>query len=146
MSKKKKKSNKKSKRTLKRVDRLNCAKQWILEYTGKNIVRGYSKKFNVDLLCAVKELEILGYPVDPKYKKQLEQSRLDLQRQREKRKLEKEYENDIESDDIFAYIVGYTSGGAPYGVRWDELDSNGEMFENEECNTIETMGDEDCPF
>jgi hypothetical protein len=27
----------------------------------------------------------------------------------------------IESDETFAYIAGYTSGGAPYGVTWDEL-------------------------
>jgi len=26
-----------------------------------------------------------------------------------------------DSDDTFAYIVGYTSGGAPYGARWEEF-------------------------
>ena len=25
-----------------------------------------------------------------------------------------------ESDDHFAYIAGYTSGGAPYGITWEE--------------------------
>jgi hypothetical protein len=25
------------------------------------------------------------------------------------------------SDDHFVFIAGYTSGGAPYGITWDEL-------------------------
>ncbi|MBR1710045.1 MAG: hypothetical protein IJ719_14660 [Clostridia bacterium] len=32
-----------------------------------------------------------------------------------------EFENyGIESDEYFAYIVGYTAGGAPYGITWEE--------------------------
>ncbi len=30
----------------------------------------------------------------------------------------------FESDDRFCYIVGYTSGGAPYGLTWEEMDLN----------------------
>lgn len=30
-----------------------------------------------------------------------------------------------ESDDIFAFIAGYTEGGFPYGITWDELQSSG---------------------
>ena len=26
-----------------------------------------------------------------------------------------------EQDDTFFFIVGYTSGGAPYGVTWEEM-------------------------
>lgn len=26
-----------------------------------------------------------------------------------------------DSDDTFAFIAGYTSGGAPYGTTWEEL-------------------------
>lgn len=26
-----------------------------------------------------------------------------------------------DSDEHFAYIAGYTGGGAPYGVTWDEM-------------------------
>lgn len=28
-----------------------------------------------------------------------------------------------ESDEHFAYIAGYTAGGAPYGVTWEEMDA-----------------------
>lgn len=29
----------------------------------------------------------------------------------------------IESDEQFAFIVGYTSGGAPYGITWEEWET-----------------------
>ena len=29
-----------------------------------------------------------------------------------------------ESDENFAYIAGYTSGGAPYGITWEEQEEN----------------------
>ena len=28
----------------------------------------------------------------------------------------------FESDETFAFIAGYTSGGAPYGVTWEEME------------------------
>lgn len=28
----------------------------------------------------------------------------------------------FESDDTFAFIAGYTSGGVPYGVTWEEME------------------------
>ena len=30
-------------------------------------------------------------------------------------------ENNTSQDDTFFYIAGYTSGGAPYGVTWEEM-------------------------
>ena len=30
-------------------------------------------------------------------------------------------ENNTNQDDTFFYIAGYTSGGAPYGVTWEEV-------------------------
>ena len=30
-------------------------------------------------------------------------------------------ENNIGKDDTFFYIAWYTSGGAPYGVTWEEM-------------------------
>ena len=35
----------------------------------------------------------------------------------------------IEQDETFYYIAGYTSGGAPYGVTWEEMGL--EPFEDE---------------
>lgn len=28
-----------------------------------------------------------------------------------------------DSDEHFAYIAGYTDGGAPYGVTWEEMEA-----------------------
>lgn len=28
----------------------------------------------------------------------------------------------FESDETFAFIAGYTSGGAPYGITWEEME------------------------
>jgi hypothetical protein len=38
----------------------------------------------------------------------------------------------IESDYYFAFIAGYTPGGAPYGITWEEM----EVIENNECFDI----------
>jgi len=38
-----------------------------------------------------------------------------------KARKEAELEADLEQDGTFAFIAGYTSGGAPYGVTWEEL-------------------------
>ena len=43
-------------------------------------------------------------------------------RLREQRKMQKSDIADyLEQDDRFYYIAGYTSGGAPYGVTWEEM-------------------------
>lgn len=56
---------------LNREGRLHAAKLWLRTYNGKNIVRGYSKHFAIDLLGAVRELEMIGISIDDNYKKQL---------------------------------------------------------------------------
>ena len=52
-------------------------------------------------------------------------------RQEQKRKSQEEsFSADIscDSDETFAFIAGYTSGGAPYGVTWGEMeDADGEV-------------------
>ena len=40
-------------------------------------------------------------------------------------------EQTIESDNTFAFIAGYTEGGFPYGLTWEEL-GNSETEEREE--------------
>ena len=71
---------------LKRDSRLVAAKAWITEYDGKNLVKGYSKHFAVDKLCAVKELTLLGYKIEAEYVTQLKQSLEDQKKLIEKRK------------------------------------------------------------
>lgn len=50
-------------------------------------------------------------------------------------KMQQQYEDKLfESDDVFAFIAGYTAGGFPYGITW------GEMAEIEQ-NEKEKIGD-----
>ncbi len=47
----------------------------------------------------------------------------------------------FESDEYFAVIIGYTSGGAPYGVTWEEYEKM------EPCSNVDLdIDDEDLPF
>ncbi len=106
--------------------RLQSAKDWIKTYSGNNIVKGYSKKYSVDKLCAVKELRLLGVEISDEYERQLRQSleSLKLQRLSFKKKRENELYAccEFESDENFAIIIGYTSGGYPYGVTHEEME------------------------
>ncbi len=70
--KNKKTSNTPRYKRLNRVSRLSAAKHWIAKYEGKNIVKGYSKHFGVDKLCAARELELIGYRIDTEYINKLE--------------------------------------------------------------------------
>lgn len=40
--------------------------------------------------------------------------------------------DDGESDETFAFIAGYTEGGAPYGITWGELECRPEQPEDDE--------------
>jgi hypothetical protein len=103
--------------------RLNSAVDWIKKYDGKNIIAGYAKWFGVDKICAINELKSIGviFPEDlvdqiiASHKLRLKQKSII----REKNKITDSIP--VESDDNFAFIVGYTSGGFPYGLTHDDL-------------------------
>jgi predicted membrane metal-binding protein len=120
------------KNTPTRERRLSSAINWIKIYVGKNIVKGYSKKYSVDKLCAVKELRMIGVEISEEYEKQLVNSMEALRQQRLSFKKKREDKlNDLggfDSDENFAMIMGYTSGGFPYGITHEEM----EKINNEE--------------
>ena len=111
-------------KTLTRKGRLDSAKDWITKYNGKNLISGYAKWFGVDKICAINELKILGVNIPEKLENQIKES---LKRKTEQRKSAKEKAEvpDISgynSDDNFAFIAGYTSGGFPYGLTHEEFE------------------------
>jgi hypothetical protein len=119
----KKKSSTPRHKRMKQKARLQSAKTWITQYSGKNIVRGYSKHYGVDFLNAVNELEILGIKTDSKY---IHQLKIQLEH---KKKLKEERKQRREMDDVscpfdqdfnFYYIAGYTPNGFPFGITWEE--------------------------
>jgi len=105
------------KTTQKRSVRLLSAKKWLASYNGKNIVRGYAKHYKTDLLCAIADLKILGVEVPAAYEEAIRRSFADRTRQNIKKKgLALNNDHLSDSDQDFCFIVGYTSGGAPYGT------------------------------
>ena len=114
------------KKTLKREYRIRSAKDWIKTYSGNNVVKGYSKKYSVDKLCAIKELRMIGFEISEEYEKQLINSREALRQQsflfKKKREDELNILCEFESDENFAMIIGYTSGGFAYGITHEEME------------------------
>ena len=95
-------------------------------YSGKRIVHGYAKRYGVDKLCAAKELRLIGIEISEEYENQLRQSIEELKKQRQLRKDKNAQElnslSGFDSDENFAFIAGYTSGGFPYGITHEEMD------------------------
>jgi|SRR5437762_4744421 len=60
MSKKKRHTSQPRFHRMKRAARLSNAQAWLPKYDGKNVVRGYRKRYGVDLLCAIAELQMLS--------------------------------------------------------------------------------------
>lgn len=118
------KHKKKLTKTERREVRLRKARQWVLTYEGSHIVRAYRKRFRVDTTCALKDLGEIGAlsPEKLAAMKQAEAIRLEQRRlEREEKQRMSFYDLFPYSDNRFAFIAGYASGGAPYGVTWEEM-------------------------
>ena len=111
-----------------RERRLAKAPDWAVTHRGKpaNMLKKYRKYFAVDWECAISELTELGVEFDDAYLARLRET-ISQEFQEEKKhtpisRLEFDAYHGIapDSDENFAYIAGYTSGGAPFGVTWEE--------------------------
>ena len=102
-------------------------KQWLLTYTGspKKMNKHYRERFHVDAVTAAKDLQELGVNYTQEQLDQIkraEEQRLQQRRmEREAKERERMAELYEDCDGRFAFIVGYTDGGAPYGVMWEEV-------------------------
>jgi hypothetical protein len=61
------------------------------QYTSKNIIKGYSKHFKVDLLCAARELQMLGLEFPEFWIQQLKGEAENRRKQNERRRQIKEH-------------------------------------------------------
>ena len=133
----KKGKGKAAKKSMKFAERKAKAEKWVSEYDGTpyggDIIKAYRKKFAVDRMKAVEELQMLGVSLT---KEQIDREKAavkayqDIQRakkaKRKRLREQKRMQKDIpvfheDQDETFYYIAGYTSGGAPYGVTWEEM-------------------------
>ena len=141
----KKGKGKAAKKAMKFAERKVKAEKWVAEYDGTlyggDIIKAYRKKFAVDRMKAVAELQMLGVSLT---KEQIEREKAavrayqNIQRtkkaKRKKSREQKRIQKDNpvfheDQDDMFYYIAGYTSGGAPYGVTWEEMELKPDMGE-----------------
>ena len=111
-----------------REARLRKGAQWLTTYQGtpKHMLKHYRERFHVDTITASKDLQALGVNYT--------QEQLDMIRRNEEERIRRKHEEKARKqeqmfedlygdtcDDYFAYIAGYTSGGAPYGTTWEEM-------------------------
>lgn len=109
---------------MRRPARLNAAKSWLTAFKGRHVVKSYARWFGVDLRCALTELRLIGAQLDPAYVAVLEKT---LQ---QRRRTPRPVFPDLDlSDEDFAYIAGYTEGGAPFGITWEEIDADEDAWE-----------------
>lgn len=122
MAKKKRPSKEERKRI-----RLQKGKQWLTTYNGspKHMNKHYRERFHVDALTAARDLQELGVNYTQEQLDQIkraEEQRLRLRRMekeaKEQKRLAELYDD---CDDQFAFIAGYTSGGAAYGLQWEDV-------------------------
>jgi len=129
-----------------REQRLRKARQWVLTYEGSHIVRAYRKRFHLDVTCALRDLEAIGAlsPEKLAATKAGEEIRLRQKREEREKKKDQAFRDQFsDSDDTFFFIAGYTPGGAPYGVTWEEIGL--EPYESQyDAETEQTDGT--CPL
>ncbi|MDZ7759551.1 MAG: hypothetical protein U5L00_04775 [Desulfovermiculus sp.] len=101
---------------------------WLATYRGKDVIKGYCKWFAVDPICALTELRMLGSKIseekEAEIRKTFEDKTLARRRQKEAAAQKEQETLCIDSDDTFAFIAGYTSGGAVYGIEWEDPELN----------------------
>ena len=107
--------------------RLQSARPWLAtqrDRPAERIARSYRKRYGVDWKCAIQELTALGIVFAPKWQEQLEQTLESEYRAKAMRREEQKAPSAgwelTESDENFAFIAGYTKGGAPFGITRDE--------------------------
>ena len=123
MAQKKKKKSAQPGQALKREPRLRKARLWLAAYNGdgRRIIRNYREKFKVDIPTALRDLQEIGHVFALEYVEAVLRGEEQRLRQKALKKQEQTSLDDDWRDDRFYFIVGYTSGGAPYGVTWEEM-------------------------
>ena len=112
-----------------RQKRLRQARTWYLAQNfteDSHIVKAYRQKFKVDNTCAMRELcmlKVLSPEKQVAYENIVKAK--DAKRRKKKQNNNQNIIYNSDQDDMFYFITGYTSGGAPYGITWDEAREKG---------------------
>ncbi|MFS0821428.1 hypothetical protein [Bacillus sp. 1P02SD] len=136
MGRKKKKGNKSPKKRfwgLPKDVRMEKGKEWVAQFEGDDIIKSYSKTFGLNLINSMKELRRLGVKISGQDRKRIknlvEERKRKKQLRKEKRRHALGFNEYEDHDETFAFIAGFTSGGAPYGITHEEME---EFIDNED--------------
>ena len=125
---KKRKSKNKQFWGLPKEVRMEQAKSWLETYDGEHIIKAYSKFFGLNLKNALKEVDLVGAEIssqEREYTKELIKKRKqEKEQKKEKRRVAKEQYEFEDYDDTFAFIAGYTEGGVPFGITYEEMEED----------------------
>lgn len=119
---------------LSRQARLRSARKWIPTYSGRDLVRGYRKWIGVSRVCAIVELRLLGVDIPDSRLEDAQRDERDRAALRARRRSSRRTPP-AGSDSEFAFIAGYTEGGAPFGITWEEM-GRSEIEESDEDDRI----------
>lgn len=124
---------------------------------GRKVLHQYARANKIDALCALKDLQRLGVRIDPQYAEEIRATRRGgKQKKTVTSDLPEGYGQDW--DDHYAYIAGFTSGGAPFGTTWEELDaealrepstepqSDNQVDSRDPAPSVDCEDDDDIPF
>lgn len=135
---------------LNRAKRMNVAKEWLATYSGSNPIRGYREWFGVSEVCAITELRMIGVDIPESRLETASRNEQARAARRAKRKRERAGVDEwADADETFAFMVGFTPGGAPYGLEQGVADAAWEHALNWARMMEETAGwedDDDLPF
>lgn len=142
------------KKTLSKASRLQSGTHWLKTLEAglrpTVIARRYRKRYNVDHPTAIRDLIELGivFP-DGYYDMVLKTYNTNVAKKTAKRKERKmkleDYDYDNDSDENFYYIAGYTEGGIPFGITWEEYEKEYKNYDEKPNNCI-NENFEDLPF
>jgi hypothetical protein len=127
--KKNKRSNTPKRKRLKKEGRLQTGNEFIKNYTGKRIVKGYANWYGVSLLTAVNELKILGVAISEEYIQQLKITEENKIKERQKRREEKALAEKMIEDELERELY-----------CWNSLSGNycEEFVEDSECKNCKS--------
>jgi len=108
---------------LKREERLKDAVYFLedrKDLTLKELIYQYSNVYGVKKQCAIEELRKLEIEISKEMAKEL----LKKNKSKKKSKKKKEWIDDFtfDSDETFVFIAGYTEGGVPFGITYEEME------------------------
>jgi hypothetical protein len=106
-----------------RKARRDAAREWIQSGAKKVHVRTYARRFGVDRYTAYQDLRAIGFPLSPEE----ERWAVRPQKQPKRKPPPPDLDDGLDQWVYFGsqriWVVGYTSGGAPYGLTEDVYDA-----------------------